>query len=321
MTATARASALPVGATLDRGFDLIKRRPRAILVPAVLLHVVPMIAAVLLALLGVLLLGDIETTSEQVRESTFFGDSTLETRDVASLTDGQWITVAILGVVAGLTMIWFTSAAYASMIFAARRADEGKSPLPLGAALRESLRAAPRLFALTLIAFVAVVVAAGLAILLLRSLNRVGGLPLFGAATLALLCAALVIGLRLLLFPVVALVEHRGLDAFARTWRLSAGRFWPLLGLTLLLLVTVTAIYVVVALVLEALFGALNAVDTAVGPWLLVPYAGLLLVLSVIYAAGLLAPLVVAHRGLVAVDDDPGTPKTNSHGATSPFPA
>lgn len=303
MSPGTRARALPVGATLDRGFALLGRRPRALLVPPIVLHLVPLVVAVLLALLGVVLLGDVATTSEQVRESTFFGDSTLETRDVATLTDGQWATVAVLATVAGLVAAWFAAAAYAAMILAARRADEGAPPLGLGASVAAGLRAAPRLFAVTVLVAVAVGVVAAVGWVVVRALYRAGGLPGLGLGGLLGGGVAVVVAIRLALLPVVVVVERRGLDAFARSWRLTAGRFWPLLGLTLLLLVALTAISVVVTLLLEALFGALNALETAVGSWLLVPYGGLLLVLSAVYAAGLIAPLVVAHGRLARADD------------------
>jgi hypothetical protein len=299
MTTPARTAGLPVGAVVDRGFGLLGRQPRPIVLPALLLHVVAMVAVVLLTLIGSLVLGDVETTSEQVRESTFFGDSTLVTREVATLTDGQWATFAILAAIGGLVVLWLATAAYAAMILAARRVDVGDAPLSSGAALRASLRATPRLFGLALIALAVLGVVGVLGWLVARGLYRTGGLPLMGLGGLAGMAVVLVVGVRLLLVPVVALVEDLGVASFGRTWRLTAGAFWPLLGVTLLLTVVVTAVYVVATLLLEALFGLLNALDTAFGSWLLLPYAALLLVLSVIYAAAFLAPLVVAHRELV----------------------
>ncbi len=288
---------LPVGATLDRGFALLGRHPRPLLVPALLLHLAPLLVAFGLALVGMLLLGDIETVPEQVRESTFFGDSTLETRDVAQLTDGQWAIVVAFGVLAAIAVTWFSLAAYAATIRGAQRAAAGADPLPLGAALRDALRQAPRLFGLTLVALV--VLAVGLLI---------AGLVLLGAYALSTPLAALValgVGLglvylltRLLLLPVVAVVDARGLAAFSRAWRLTAGRFWTLLGLGALLTVVVMAVNVVATLVLEAAFGVLGALDTTVGTWALIPYVGLSLVIGVVFAAAFLPPLVVAHRTL-----------------------
>lgn len=289
---------LPVGRTLDRGFGLLGRAPRPLLVPALLLYLVPMAITVLLAAIGMLLLGDIDTVSEQVRESTFFGDSTLETREVANLSDGQWAVVGIFGLIAALTFMWFSVAGYAAMIRAARRALVGEGPLPLREALRDALHQAPRLFGLSLLALIVLGVGA-----------LVAGLVLLGVYALSSGAAVLVglgIGLflvylmtRLLLWPVVVVVEGRGVESFARAWRLTDGRFWALLGLGSLLLVVVMAVNVVATLVLEAAFGALNALDTTIGTWALVPYVGLSLVISVVFAAAYLAPLVVAHRTLV----------------------
>lgn len=316
MTAPSRTGGLPVGATLDRGFALLGRQPRPIVLPALLLHVVAMVAVLLLTLLGLLLIGEIETTSEQVRESTFFGDSTLETREIASLTDGQWTTFAVLAAIGSVIVVWFATAAYAAIILAARRTDAGEDPLPVGVALRESLRVTPRLFGLTLLALGALAVVGVVGWFVARALFRAGGLPLMGLGGLAGFVLVLVVGVRLLLVPVVVLAEELGVASFARTWRLTAGAFWPLLGLALLLTVVVTAVYVVVTLLLEALFGLLNALDTAFGSWLLLPYAALLLVLSVVYAAAFLAPLVVAHRSLAEGDEGPaGAAEASSTGA------
>lgn len=298
---------LPVGRTLDRGFALIGRRPGSLLVPALVLHLVPLVAAVVLALVGTLLLGDVATTTEQVRESTFFGDSTLETREIAHLTDGQVALVAVLGVLAGVVFAWFSLAGYAAVIRGARRELDGDAPLPLAEALRGALRPVPRLFGLTVVALVVLAVAllvAGLVLLGVYALST----PLAALVALGFGLVLLYLLIRLLLLPVVAVVEGRGLDAFARAWDLSRGRFWTLLGLAALLTVVVTAVNVVATLVLEAAFGALNALDTTIGAWALIPYVGLSLVIGVVFAAAFLAPLVVAHRTIAADDADRSVP-------------
>lgn len=294
---------LPVGGTLDRGLALLGRRPRPVLVPALLLYVAPMAIAVVLAAIGMLLIGDVRTVPEQVRESTFFGDSTLETRDVAYLTDRQTAIVVFFAVLAGVAYVWFSVAGYAAMIRGARRALVDADPLPLREALRDALRQTPRLFGLTVVTLLALALAAFVAGLVL--------LGFYAVSTALAAVAALGIGLivvyvvtRLLLLPVVAVVEQRGIDAFRRTWALTAGRFWTLLGLAALLAVLVIAVNVVATLVLEAAFGALNALDGTVGTWALIPYVGLSLVIGVVVAAAYLAPLVVAHRTLAGDESD-----------------
>lgn len=300
---------LPVGSTLDRGFALLGRQPRPLLVPALVLYAVPLAVTVVLAAIGMLVIGDVDTVTEQVRESTFFGDSTLEDQEVANLTDGQWAVVGAFGLIAAIAFMWFSAAGYVAMIRGARRALVGDDPLPLRDALRDALRQTPRLFGLGLLALVVLGVGA-----------LVAGLVLLGVYALSTGAAVLVgigIGLflvyvatRLLLFPVVAVVERRGVDSFSRAWALTVGRFWTLLGLGLLLMVVVTAVNVVVTLILEAAFGALNALDETVGTWALIPYVGLTAVISVVFAAAYLAPLVVAHRTLTAdgVDADATSP-------------
>lgn len=293
---------LPVGRTLDRGFALLGRNPRPLLVPALLLYLVPMVVTVVLAAIGMLLIGDVDTVTEQVRESTFFGDSTLESHEVADLTDGQWAIVGAFGLIAAIVFMWFSVAGYAAMIRGAQRALDGADPLPIREALRDALGQAPRLFGLSLLALVILAVGAVVAGLVL--------LGVYALSSAAALLVGLGIGLflvylmtRLLLWPVVVVVEARGVDSFSRAWTLTVGRFWALLGLGLLLLVVVMAVNVVATLVLEAAFGALNALDKTVGTWALIPYVGLTLVISVVYSAAYLAPLVVAHRSLVGGAD------------------
>lgn len=312
------AAPLPVGSTLDRGFALLGRSPRPVLVPALLLYLMPMLIAVVLAAIGMLLIGHVDTVPEQVRESTFFGDSTLETRDVAHLTDRQVALVVFFAVLAGVAYVWFSVAGYAAMIRGARRALTGAEPLPLRAAVRDALRQAPRLFGLTVVVVLVLAVAALVGGLVLLGCYAVST-ALAGVAALGLGVALVYVLIRLLLLPVVAVVEERGMDAFRRTWALTAGRFWALLGLAALLAVVVLAVNVVVTLVLEAAFGVLNALDSTIGTWALIPYAGLSLVAGVVFAAAYLAPLVVAHGSLAGGEVDPrGAAGAPSVGGSDP---
>lgn len=311
---------LPVGSTLDRGFALLGRQPRPLLVPALLLYLVPMAITLVLAAVGMLLIGDVDSVSEQVRESTFFGDSTLETREVANLTDGQWAIVGVFGLIAAIAFMWFSVAGYAAMVRGAQRALDGADPLPLREALRDALRQAPRLFGLSLLALIVLAVGALVAGLVL--------LGVYALSTGAALLVGLGIGLflvylmtRLLLWPVVVVVEARGVDSFSRAWALTVGRFWSLLALGLLLLVVVMAVNVVATLVLEAAFGALNALDETVGTWALIPYTGLSLVISVVFSAAYLAPLVVAHHSLAGGGHAADGDDTDAVGSAAGIPS
>jgi ABC-type sugar transport system permease subunit len=291
------APALPVGQTVDRGFALLRRHPRALLVPQLVLNLVPLVAALVLALVGSVLLGDVATTKQTVRESTFTGDSTLVVRDVADYTAGQEVLLVVLAVLGGLVFVFCALAAWASVVRGADRALEGEPALPLRAAVREALAAAPRLFALAV-----VFVAGALVLLAVLAAVVVGGAALAG--TLALLAAAVAglvavaLAVRVLLWPFVHLAEGRGLGAFREAWELTRGRFWPLLGVALVALVAVAAASFVLGLLVQLVVSDLLSLNATVGTAAAIPAVLLIVAVNLVLTAGYLAPTVVAYRTL-----------------------
>ncbi|MGX6448985.1 hypothetical protein ACVU7I_13090, partial [Patulibacter sp. S7RM1-6] len=316
--------ALPVGATMDRGFGLLRRRPRALLLPQLALNAASIVPIVVLFLLGWLLLGDVQTHTEVVRESTIFGDSTLETREVSDLSSGQTALVVVLGVLGFLAVLWCGLAAYVSVVRGAERADADAPHLPLGRAMAEALRATPPLFGLGLVfalaAALALAVLGVVVALLARSSIGVGGLA-------GLVAAALVVyvGVRLALWPVAFLTDRPGFACFGRSWALTRGRFWPLLALFVLVGIVVLVAFVVVSFLLEALVLGAAAIDDAAGIAAFVPYAVLSVILGLLVTAAYLAPTVVAYRTLAGLDGgapgDPGPHPADTPPHRDPFAA
>ncbi|WP_210495561.1 hypothetical protein [Patulibacter sp. SYSU D01012] len=317
-TAAPDVPALPVGATMDRGFALLRRRPRALLLPQLALNLATVVPIVLLFLLGWLLVGDVDTHVEVTRQSTIFGDSTLERREVADLSGGQVAVVVVLGVVAALVSLWFSLAAYVSVVRGAERAVADEPHLPLGQAMTQALRATPPLFGLGVVFAVAAAVAVGLLGLLVALLAQASaGLAVLAA--LAVLCLLVYVGVRLSLWPVAHLTEGTGFASFGRSWALTAGRFWSLLALFVLVGIVVAVVFSVLTIVLEALVLGAAWIDDAVGVAALIPFAVLYVLLGLIATAAYLAPIVVAYRTIAGIDGPAGRPTDGgSHPADTP---
>lgn len=290
----AAAPSLPVGVSIDRGFGLLGRAPQALVLPPLLLNLIPLAVALVLSGVAALALGSIATTTKTVRESTFFGDSTLHVREVADFTAGQTAILVAFGVLAGIVYVAGMIAAYAAVVRAAERALQGSPPLSTRAAMGEALRVTPALFGLTvafaLVALVAVAVA-GLLVALAAQVSI--GLAILLGVLGAL--AAILLGVRLMLWPIVALTEGPGLGVLPRTWRLTRGQFWALLAVLLLVTIVVAVAYAVLGVALSLILGGLLNLDEVVGVAALLPYVLLSALFGVILTALAVAPLVVAH--------------------------
>jgi hypothetical protein len=292
---------LPVGLTLDRGFALLRRHPRALLLPQLVLNLVPLLATVVLVLLGVLLIGDVDTTPQLVRESTLLGDSKLVTRDSADYTSGQTTVLVILVVIGALIYAWFLIAAVVSVVRGADRALEGREHRKLRPAMGDALRETPRLFGVGIVFYVLAIVVTLLGVVVVAIVAQLSG-ALAVLAGIALVLALIWAGIRVFLWPFVLLSEHVGLASFGRAWRLSKGRFWSLLAVLVLVAVVVGVVYLVVSLVLQLLVLGAASLGDEVGIVALVPYALLSVVFSLIFTAGYIAPLAVAYRTLSGRD-------------------
>lgn len=296
-----QSPALPVGVTLDRGFSLLRRHPRALLLPQLVLNVIPLLFAGLLVLLGLLLLGDVDTNIEIVRESTILGDSELKRQEVSDFSDGQVVTLAVLFVVGGLVYAFFLIAAFASVVRGADRALEGREHLRLKPALRDALAATPRLFGVGIVFWLlATVVSIGAVAVV--ALVAVAAGPLAVLAGFAVFLAMVWAFTRVFLWPFVHLAEGAGLSSFGRAWRMTKGRFWALFGVALLVFLVVGVVYVVASLLLEVLFIGAASLGEGAGIVAFVPYILFSSLFAVVFTAAFIGPLAVAYRTLAGRD-------------------
>ncbi|MGE4424939.1 MAG: hypothetical protein AB7G37_00640 [Solirubrobacteraceae bacterium] len=288
---------MPVGETIDTGIALLRRHPRELLLTQAALQLGVLVVGVVLAAIAFLVIGDVRTVPEEVRESRFLGDSVIVVRDSPRFTDGQSVTLGVFGLVWVVLALWGSIGALVSVVRGAHRGLAGEPAPGLRAAAGDALVRVPRLYLLSIaylvLWFVAWAVVAGLV---------VGASELSGS--LGLLVAAIAFagviwfGVRLSLWPVVHLTEGTGLASWGRSLELTRGRFWPLLGVYLLAALVVLIIYIVVGILAELLLAGAFAVDDVAGFWALVPYFLIYLVLGLVTVATMVAPLVAAHRTL-----------------------
>lgn len=292
---------LPVGITLDRGFALLRRHPRALLLPQLVLNIAPLLIGGVLLLLGLLLIGDVDTHVELVRESTILGDSELVRREVSDYTSGQTAVLVVLITIGAIAFAWFLIAAAVSVVRGADRALEGKEHLKLRPAMRDALRETPRLFGVGILFYLlCVLVFIGVALIVVVAAVIAG--PLAVLVGLVAVLALIWAGIRVFLWPFVHLSEHTGVRSFRRAWKLSAGRFWALFGVLLLVGIVVSVVYFVVSLVLQLLVVGAASLSDEAGVVALIPYVLFSTIFGVVFTAGYIAPLAVAYRTLSGRD-------------------
>lgn len=300
MSTTVAPSPLPAGPTLDRGFALLRRHARALLVPQVVLHLIPLAIAIVATLIGFLLLGDVATKFETVRESTWTGDSTLVRREVAQYTDGQWAVLVAVLAVSAVAFAWFQVAAFVAVVRGTERVEAGQASPPPKDAVREALGQTPRLFALGVVFLLGLAAAGAVAGLVVLA---VGGLKpaLMVLAIVGALIAFVLV--RLCLWPIAHLSEGTGLASFSRAWTLTRAQFWPLALLLLLLLIVVAAVTAVLGIVTAFLPGGIAQDDSAITMSAVIPYAVTVAVTGIVATAVLTPALVLAYRTLRAAED------------------
>ncbi|MCK9248180.1 MAG: hypothetical protein M0P31_04290 [Solirubrobacteraceae bacterium] len=288
---------LPVGATIDTGFALLRRHPGELLVPQAAIHLAVMVAGLVIAAVAFLVIGDVRTVPEELRESRFLGDSVIVTRDIPQYTDGQAATLAAFGLPLAVVVVWGMLGALVSVVRGAHRAIDGEPTPPLRDAVRDALSRVPGLFLLWVAYGLAwIVIWAVVAGAVVAASSASGSLGLLVA--LALGAGVAWLAVRMSLWPVVHLTERAGLASWRRSLEITRGRFWPLLGVYLLAGLVVLVVYLVVGILAELLLHGAFAVDDIAGFGAIVPYFLIWYLLGLVTVALMIAPLVAAHRTL-----------------------
>lgn len=293
---------LPVGITLDRGFALLRTNPRALLVPQLVYGVLTLIVVVILGVITYFALGDVHSHLEIDRSSTVFGDSTEGYTTVADFTDGQTTTLVIAGVLFYLIYGLLILASTVTVVRAADLAIEGRERLPLKAALKDGARQTPKLFGLSVVFFLMMLVyflVVGIVVAVFIAVqSAIGALVAIAAFVLTVW-----VGVRLVLWPFAHISENAGLSSYRRSWTLTKGRFWPLFGVLLLVAIVVSVVAIVVIVILALIFSAISSIGDDVGVVALIPYLLGSVLLGVVATAGYISPIVVSYRTLAGRDN------------------
>jgi hypothetical protein len=144
---------------------------------------------------------------------------------------GSLVVFAFVVVIAAVVIL---SAQSAALVAAMGKGYLGK-PITIGEAFREGLRAAPTLIVAGLLVFIALIVLWVVLILIAALSNQA---LVFAAASLAAIVGTVYIFSSTLVVPVVATIERVGpIQAIRRSWSLSTGNRWRIIGLQLLLII------------------------------------------------------------------------------------
>jgi hypothetical protein len=227
---------LGIGDVVDRVFGMYRARP----VPFLVISAIPyLVLTIGLALLGVGYAG------------TF---ARLATPAAARDLDPSLVlSLAGFGLLLALAAIVLFSVQSAGLVHVAAERYHGRDAT-IGASLRVGLRASPRLIGAGILAFLALLLAPTALLVAAGLTQQVLVLVAAGLAALVLFTYLLA---SWMLVPVVATLEGAGpLHALRRSWGLSNGSRWRVLGLLALLLVLQVVIGVVFAFVFLASFVA-----------------------------------------------------------------
>lgn len=285
------------------GFRLVRRHPSAIVAwCGVYFLGIMAIALVMAAVLG-------PTFIEFIREG---GLESGRTDVFAEQLANSWPAFILVLLLAMLLMGVMTGAVYRSIL---RPEERSVAYLRIGPD-EVRLAAVHLLLFLILMAFVIPINA-----LLLAAMGGIAG-PVLAVAALALIGVMFWVGVRLCLATPVTFAEHR--ISLPRAWRLTRGRFWPLLGMAVLAVIFYVMVWLLVTflgVVIVGLSGGAQAVASE-GP----PSIGTVIALLVSVAIQLLvptlqvvmifAPFAVAYQALSGPEDEvPAAPPASAEPA------
>jgi len=227
---------LGVGDVLDRTFNVYRSRALLFIGLSALWYLVLVIVFIVLGLAA--FASVIATFAQQVNRSTF---------DPTSLAGAAAGFIAFI-IVAVLIAILLFSGQSASLVRAAALRYLGKDAT-IGEAFGVGLRASPRVFLAGVLVFVLLLLFWALVFLIAAISQQV---IVFVIAGLVALVGTVYLGASWLVVPVVVVVEGAGpIAALSRSWALSQGHRWRIIGIQLLL--------GLLNIVLSALIGGLFA--------------------------------------------------------------
>ena len=240
-----------MGDIVDRVFSVYRQRPLLFMalsaVPYLALFLV--IGGIALSLGSFLVpLGPfIESLSDSLSVTTGARPNVPMTPEIGTAI----VALAILGVIAILVSVLFLSVQIGSLVDAAAARYLGRETT-IGASFRAGLRVAPKIIATGLLLFLSLAVGWLVLFLLVVAANNalVATVGILGG-----LVATVFVFASWLVAPVVASIEPIGpMHAVRRSWWLSKGHRWRILGLQILLVVLQAVLSTLISFIFIAAF-------------------------------------------------------------------
>jgi len=229
---------LGVGDIVDRVFAVYRARPLPFLAIATVPYLLLVLVITGLALAFASSFIGLATITDQAASGTV-PDPALVLSAIGSLV--------VFGIVVGVAAVVILSAQSAALVAAMGKGYLGK-PIAISEAFRDGLRAAPTLIAAGLLVFIALIVLWVVLILIAALSNQA---LIFVVASLAAVVGTVYVVSSTLVVPVVATIERVGpIQAIRRSWSLSTGNRWRIIGLQLLLII----LNVVIGALLSSVF-------------------------------------------------------------------
>lgn len=228
---------LGVGDVLDRTFNVYKSKPLVFIALSAIWYFV--LVLILVALAVVVFAGALAALSQRTQTPASFNPE---------LIAGALVGVIAFAIVAIIAAILLFSAQSASLVHAGAQRYLGKDA-SIGAAFRAGLAACWRLFLAGLVVFLAI---AALWLVLMVIGFVVNHFAVWALVVIAALVATFYLGAAWLVAPVIVVVEKSGpLAALGRSWKLSEGHRWRIIGIQILLIV----LNIILAVLIGAIFG------------------------------------------------------------------
>ena len=237
---------LGVGDIVDRVFALYRARPLLFLMIAAVPYLVLVLFIVGLTIAFATSFLAFVTLIQQANSTATVGVGL----DPAQLL-AAFSSIAVYLVVIVVVSVVILSAQSAALVDAMSQGYLGRQ-ITLGQAFRDGLAAAPSVIGAGLLVFFGII--AFWAVLIVAAVISQQALVVAGVVLLALI-GTVYIAASTLVAPVVATVERVGpATALRRSWRLSEGNRWRIIGLELLLLIINGVISALLSTVLVAAF-------------------------------------------------------------------
>jgi hypothetical protein len=238
---------LGVGDVLDRTFTVYRSKPLLFIALSAIWYLLLILTLIFLAV--AVFAGTLNTFVQQAGSPN------------PQLVGEVIAGVVVFGIVAVVLAILMLAAQSAALVYAGGQRYLARD-VTIGEAFRAGLSAAGRLFLAGLAVFFAILamwvvvfIAAGVVAFLARGAGAVAFIVI-GLAVIVAIVGTFYLAASWLIAPVIVVVEKMGpLAALSRSWRLSEGNRWRIIGIQALLGI----LNLVLSILIAGIFGALDA--------------------------------------------------------------